>query len=103
MKPSSDTEEISILKFEAGTKYAIVSHVWADGYDSPNENKIHKCVPDSLNQLYNPGVGESVCRHGPASSDHLGKLSITSSLYIAIRASKMRQLFAIVGGDNKDA
>lgn len=51
-KYSASSGQIEILEFEPGTRYAIISHVWADGYGNPNENKIHKCVLDFFNQLF---------------------------------------------------
>ncbi|KAK7417283.1 hypothetical protein QQX98_004717 [Neonectria punicea] len=51
-KYSASSGQIRILEFEPGTRYAIISHVWADGYGNPNENKIHKCVLDFFNQLF---------------------------------------------------
>jgi hypothetical protein len=51
-KYSAAMGRIEILEFEPGTRYAIISHVWADGYGNPNENKVHKCILDFFNQLF---------------------------------------------------
>ncbi|KAF4469169.1 hypothetical protein FALBO_3936 [Fusarium albosuccineum] len=48
--PSS--RNLEIIQFEPGMRYAILSHVWADGYGNPNENKIHRCVLEFFNQLF---------------------------------------------------
>jgi hypothetical protein len=33
-------------------EYTIFSHVWADGYGNPNDNKINKCVLDLFSELF---------------------------------------------------
>ncbi|KAG8352441.1 hypothetical protein FVEN_g9585 [Fusarium venenatum] len=50
-KYNASTGRIKILEFEPGTRYVIISHVWANGYGNPNEKKIRKCVLDLFNQL----------------------------------------------------
>ncbi|KAM6511851.1 hypothetical protein FALCPG4_016844 [Fusarium falciforme] len=52
VKYSPSSGQMEILEFEPGTRYAIISHVWADGYGNPNENKIHKCVLEFFNKLF---------------------------------------------------
>ncbi|KAI8711978.1 Glyco-hydro-63 domain-containing protein [Fusarium sp. LHS14.1] len=52
VKYCSSSGKMEILEFEPATRFAIISHVWADGYGNPNENKIHKCVLEFFNNLF---------------------------------------------------
>jgi hypothetical protein len=49
-RPSS--KDVELLEFRPGIRYAIISHVWADGYGNPDENKLNRCVVEFFNQLF---------------------------------------------------
>jgi hypothetical protein len=43
---------VHVVAFEAYTRYATISHVWADGYGNPGSNEIRECQLKFFNDLF---------------------------------------------------
>ncbi|PLB55846.1 hypothetical protein P170DRAFT_461608 [Aspergillus steynii IBT 23096] len=52
VKYTSATNKVELVEYDVGTRYAILSHVWSDGYGNPSENKTRPCLLAFYNELF---------------------------------------------------
>lgn len=52
LRYDSEGERIDVKEFDKGIKYAIISHVWSDGYGNPSANSLPKCQLDFFQGIF---------------------------------------------------
>ncbi|KAF7507932.1 hypothetical protein GJ744_009966 [Endocarpon pusillum] len=52
LRYQDDTKQLQVVPYEPHEKYATISHVWADGYGNPYDNKLWRCQLDYFHTLF---------------------------------------------------
>lgn len=56
--------EVKVSDHKPHMRYATVSHVWADGYGNPKENRLWKCQLDFFDSLFRKAQSDNDHHHG---------------------------------------